>query len=73
MLQEKLHKLKKKNKNQHEMPKKVRKMNTKLYWNNVVLKTNLKHEKYKFQSSAQQSKFPGYDSTYIFYLSHQGS
>jgi hypothetical protein len=42
-LQEKVQKLKTKNKNQHEMSKKVRKMNIKLYWSNVVLKTKLKH------------------------------
>jgi hypothetical protein len=53
-LQEKVQKLKTKNKNQHELSKKVRKMNIKMYWNNVVLKTKLKQKQTRGPSSAPQ-------------------
>jgi predicted RNase H-like nuclease (RuvC/YqgF family) len=46
-LQDKVKKLKAKNKEQREFSNKVRKMNIKLYWGNVVLKTNLKQENSK--------------------------
>jgi predicted RNase H-like nuclease (RuvC/YqgF family) len=52
-LQEKVQKLKEKNKTQHEFSKKVRKMNIKLYWSNVVLKTKLQQENSKGKTSTQ--------------------
>jgi predicted RNase H-like nuclease (RuvC/YqgF family) len=51
-LQERVQRLKEKHKSQRELLKKVRKMNIKLYWSNVVLKTKLQQE--KGQSSSQQ-------------------
>jgi hypothetical protein len=52
--QEKLQKLKTKRKNQRKLLKKVRKMNIKLYWHNVVLKTKMKQENIKGSSSTPQ-------------------
>jgi hypothetical protein len=52
-LQEKVQKLKEKHKKQHDFTKKIRKKNIKLYWTNVVLKTKLKQEISKGQTSAQ--------------------
>jgi hypothetical protein len=45
--QEKLQKLKKKNKDQQTLLKEVRETNIKLYWHNVVLKTKLKQRNTK--------------------------
>ena len=45
--QEKLQKLKKKKKYQQAFLKEVSEENIKLYWNNVVLKTNMKQRKTK--------------------------
>jgi hypothetical protein len=53
-LQDKVQKMKAKNKGQRELSKKVSKMNIKLYCNNVVLKTKMKQEKPKGQFSSQQ-------------------
>jgi hypothetical protein len=50
-LQDKVQKLKAENKGQHELSNKVRKMNIKLYWSNVVLNTKIKQERSKGQSS----------------------
>jgi hypothetical protein len=50
-LQEKFQKLKEKHKTQHELSKKVRKMNIKLYWSNVVLKNKLQQENSKGKTS----------------------
>jgi hypothetical protein len=41
-LQYRVKQLKEKNKEKRELSKKARKMNIKIYWNNVVLKTKLK-------------------------------
>jgi len=51
-LQKRVQSLKEKHKSQRELLKNVGKMNIKLYWSNVILKTKLKQE--KFQSSTQQ-------------------
>jgi hypothetical protein len=52
--QEKLQKLKKKNKDQQTLLKEVRETNIKLYWHNVVLKTKLKQRKTKGSASIIQ-------------------
>jgi hypothetical protein len=52
--QEKLQKLKKKNKDQQILLKEVRETNIKLYWHNVVLKTKLKQRQTKGSASIIQ-------------------
>ena len=52
--QEKLQKLKKKNKDQQTLLKEVRETNIKLYWHNVVLKTKLKQRNTKGYTSIIQ-------------------
>jgi hypothetical protein len=52
--QEKLQKLKKNNKDQQTLLKEVRETNNKLYWHNVVLKTNLKQRNTKGSTSIIQ-------------------
>ena len=52
-LQEKVQKLKEKHKKQCDFTKKIKKKNIKLYQTNVVLKTKVKQEISKGQTSAQ--------------------